>query len=188
MNIRARKQLETAKKKGRVSADIFEVYNEARLQDVSSKKWNKVGKIKEKRVGDDGQGISFVILMGNGRETIRHNVTRYTKVTDKKVTFNLENERGGEDKNVKETETKKRGRPKKEEKGGEDKNTKETETKKRGRPRKEDKAESNNKYKTATDSNTYFNIGIAKRTRSKTSTDLPDIPLKSSLKQRTEHS
>ena len=171
MNIRARKQLETAKKKGRVSADIFEVDDEVRLQDVSSKKWNKVRKIKEKRVGDDGQDTTFVIVMENGRETIRHrshirhNVTRYTKVTDKKVTFNLENERGGEDKNVKETETKKRGRP-----------------------RKEDKAESNKDYKTATDSYTDFNIGIAKRTCSKTSTDLPDIPLESSLKQRTEHS
>ena len=127
--------------------------------------------MKEKRVGDDGQDTSFVIIMGNGRETIRHrshirhNVTRYTKVTDKKVTFNLENERGGEDKNVKETETKKRGRP-----------------------RKEDKAESNKDYKTATDSNTDFNIGIAKRTRSKTSTDLSEIPLKSFLKKRTQES
>ena len=45
MKIRARKQLETAKKKGRVSADIFEVDDEVRLQDVSTKKWNKVGEI-----------------------------------------------------------------------------------------------------------------------------------------------
>ena len=122
-------------------------------------------------MGYNGQDTSFVIIMGNGRETIRHrshirhNVTRYTKVTDKKVTFNLDNERGGEDKNVKETETKKRGRP-----------------------RKEDKAESNKDYKTATDSNTDSNIGITKKRCSKTSTHLPDIPLKSSLKQRTEHS
>ena len=122
-------------------------------------------------MGDDGQDTSFVITMGNGRETIRHrshtrhNITQYTKVTDRKVTFNLDNERGGEDKNVKETETKKRGRP-----------------------RKEDKAESNKDYKIATDSNTDFNIGIAKRTHSKTSTDLSDIPLKSSLKKRTQES
>ena len=45
MNIRARKQLEAAKKKGRVSADIFEVDDKVRLQDVSTKKLNKVGKI-----------------------------------------------------------------------------------------------------------------------------------------------
>ena len=122
-------------------------------------------------MGDDGQDTSFVITMGNGRETIRHrshirhNITRYTKVTDKRVTFNLDNSRGGEDKNVKETETKKRGRP-----------------------RKEDKAESNKDYETATDSNTDFNIGIAKRKHSKTSTDLADMTLKSSLKQRTQDS
>ena len=35
MKIRARKQLETAKKKGRLSADIFKVDNKVRLQDVS---------------------------------------------------------------------------------------------------------------------------------------------------------
>ena len=139
--------------------------------DVSSRKLNKTGEIKEKRVGDYGQDTSFVITMGNGRETIRHrshirhNITRYTKVTDKKVSFNLDNTRGGEDRNVKETETKKRGRP-----------------------RKEDKAESNKDYETATDSNNDFNIGIAKRTHSKTSTDLSDIPLKSCLKTRTQES
>ena len=92
--------------------------------------------------------------MGNGRETIRHrshirhNITRYTKVTDKKVTFNL-----------------------KEEREREDKNTKETETKKRGRPRKVDKAESSKDYKTDSDSNTDSDIGIAKRTHRKTSSE-----------------
>ena len=105
--------------------------------------------------------------MGNGRETIRHrlhirhNVTRYTKVTDKKVTFNLKEKR-------------------------EDKNTKETETKKRGRPRKIDKAESSKDYKTDSDSNDDSNMSIAKRTRSKTAPDSSDIPLKSSLKKRTQ--
>ena len=89
------------------------------MQDAASKKWNKTGRIVEKRQSDDGQDVSFVILMANGRETIRHrshirhNVTRYTKVTDKKVTFNLKEERGREDKNTKETETKKKGRPRK---------------------------------------------------------------------------
>ena len=94
---------------------------------------------------------------------LRHNTTRYIKVTDKKVTFNL-----------------------KEERGREDKNTKETETKKRGRPRKMDKAESSKDYKTDSDSNTDSDVGILKRTRSKTSSDLSDIPLKSSLKKRTQ--
>merc|ERR1711954_97876 len=107
--------------------------------------------------------------MANGRETIRHrshlrhNVIRDTKVTDKKVTFNL-----------------------KEERGGEDKNTKETETKKRGRPREVDKAESSKDYKTDSDSNTDSDVGIAKRTHSKTSSDFSEIPLKSSLKKRTQ--
>ena len=122
-----------------------------------------------KRQSDDGQDVSFVILMANGRETIRHrlhirhNVTRYTKVTDKKITFNL-----------------------KEERGREDKNTKETETMKRGRPRKMDKAESSKDYKTDSDSNTDSDIGIVKRTLSKTSSDLSDIPLKISLKKRAQ--
>ena len=119
MNIRARKQLEAAKKKGRVSADIFEVDNKVIIQDVSTKKWNKVGKIIEKREADDGQDISFVILMANGRETIRHrshirhNVTRYTKVIDKK-SHSMRKRRKrqrhkGRQKKEKERETKKRG-------------------------------------------------------------------------------
>ena len=39
---------------------------------------------------------------------MRHNVTRYTRVTDRKVTFNLEEEKGEDDKETKKTETKKR--------------------------------------------------------------------------------
>ena len=74
----------------------------------------------------------------------------------------------------------------KEERGREDKNTQETETKKRGRPSKLDKAESSKDYKTDSDSNTDSDIGIAKRTNGKTSSDLSDIPLKSSLKNRTQ--
>ena len=87
-------------------------------------------------------------------------------MTDNKVTFNLERKRGEKDKDVKETETKR----------------------KRGRPKKEEKAESNKDYNIATDSYTDFNIGIAKRTHSKTSTDLSDIPRKISLKKRTQKS
>ena len=107
--------------------------------------------------------------MANGRETIRHrshlrhNITRYTKVTDRKVTFNL-----------------------KEGKGGEDENTKEKETKKRGRLSKLDKAESKKDCKKDSNSIDDSDMGIAKRTHSKTAPDLSDIPVKSSLKKRTE--
>ena len=94
---------------------------------------------------------------------MRQNVTRYTRVTDRKVTSNL-----------------------KEEKGGDDKETKKTETKKRGRPSKLDKAESTKDYKTDSDSNDDSDMGIAKRTHSKTASDSSDIPLKSSLKKRTQ--
>ena len=67
MRIRARKQLETAKKKGRGSVDIFDIDDEVQVQDAASKKWNKTGRIVEKRQSDDGQDVSFVILMANGR-------------------------------------------------------------------------------------------------------------------------
>ena len=52
--------------------------------------------IKETRLSDDGQSVSFVISMPNGKETIRHrnhlrhNVNRYMKMTETKVRFNLE--------------------------------------------------------------------------------------------------
>ena len=109
--------------------------------------------------------------MANGRATIRHrlhlrhNITRYTKVTDRKVTFNL-----------------------KEERGGEDKDTKQTETKKRGRPSKLDKAESTKDCKTDSDSNDDSDMGIVKRTRSKTAPDSSHIPLKGSLKRELKNS
>ena len=169
MRIRARKQLETAKKQGRVSADTFKLDDEICIQNAANKRWDKTGRIVEKRQSDDGQDVSFVISMANGRETIRHrshlrhNITRYTTVTDRKVTFSL-----------------------KEERGGEDKDTKETETKKRGRPSKLDKAESTKDYKTDSDSNDDSDMGIVKRTCSKTASDSSDIPLKSSLKKRTQ--
>ena len=58
--------------------------------------------------------------MENGHETIHHrshichNVTRYTKVTEKKVRFNIEEESEEQDKERREEETKrKRGRPRK---------------------------------------------------------------------------
>ena len=87
-------------------------------------------------------------------------------MTDKKVTFNLERERGEKDKEVKEEETKR----------------------KRGRPRKGEKAESDTDYKIGTESNTDYIIDIAARTCSKIPPDLANKPLKSSLKQRTQDS
>ena len=62
---------------------------------ASTKKWNKVGTIKQKREADDNQEVSFIIELQNGCETIRHrshirhNVTRYTPVTDTRVRFSL---------------------------------------------------------------------------------------------------
>ena len=60
-----------------------------------------------------------MITLANGRETIRHrshlrhNITRYTRVTDRRVTFNLKGDTEGEDKDKRKTELKKRGRPSK---------------------------------------------------------------------------
>ena len=57
-----------------------------------------MGKIIEARKADDEQDVSSVILMENGRKSIRHrshlrhNVTRYTKVVDTKVKFDIPDE------------------------------------------------------------------------------------------------
>ena len=87
-------------------------------------------------------------------------------MTEKKVTFNLERERGEKNKELKEEETKR----------------------KRGRPRKGEKAESNTDYKIGTESNTDYTIGNASRTCSKAPPDLAAKPSKSSLKQRAPDS
>ena len=98
MHIRARKQIGAAKKKGRTSADVFELNDEVRIQDMNTKRWNKVGKITAKCEGDDEQNVSYVIELENGRETIRHqshichNATCYTPVMEKKVKFAIERE------------------------------------------------------------------------------------------------
>ena len=113
MKIRAKKQQEAAKKKGRLSADTFELEDEVCIQNAANKRWDKTGRIKEIRQSDDGQDVSFVISLANGRETIRHrshlrnNITRYTRVTDRRVTFNLKEETGGKDKDKTKTELKK---------------------------------------------------------------------------------
>ena len=81
-----------------------------------TKDGKKTGRIKEIRESDDRQDVSFVITLANGRETIRHrshlrhNITRYTRVTDRRVTFNLKGDTEGEDKDKRKTELKKRGR------------------------------------------------------------------------------
>ena len=72
MHIRACEQNGAAKKKGRTSADVFEINDEVRIQDMNTKRWNKVGKITEKREADDEQNVSYVIELENGHETIRH--------------------------------------------------------------------------------------------------------------------
>ena len=88
MKFRSTKQKKTAEKKGRKSADVFEVDHEVRVQDVASKKWNRAGKIIGARQADDGQNISFIVQMDNGHEAIRHrshlkhNITRFQRFTD----------------------------------------------------------------------------------------------------------
>ena len=67
-----KKQQEAAKKNGRLSADTFEIDEKVCIQNAANKRWDKTGRIVEKRQSDDGQDVSFVISMANGRETIRH--------------------------------------------------------------------------------------------------------------------
>ena len=96
MKIRASKQMKAALKKGKMSSDSFEVGDSIRVQDMRSKKWNRSGVIKEARVSDDGQEVSFIIEMENGRETIRHrshlrhNVKSSEKVEETKVKFKVQ--------------------------------------------------------------------------------------------------
>ena len=122
MKIRAEKQQKAAKKKGKLSADTFKLEDEVWIQNAANKRWDKTGCIKEIRQSDDRQDVSFVISLANGRETIRHrshprhNITRYTKVTDRRVRFNLKENTEGEDKDKEKKELKKRGRPRKLEK------------------------------------------------------------------------
>merc|ERR1711954_245091 len=96
------------------------------------------------------------------RSHLRHDITRYTKVTETKVRFNLEENKEGEDKNKEKQE------------GG-----------KRGRPKKLHKTQSADGCDTVPDSATDSKIGISGRTRSKTVTTSNDIPIKSALKKRS---
>ena len=96
MAIRAKKQRRVAERTGRKSADEFKVGDHVRVQDVSTKKWNKSGVVQESREADDGQSVSFIILMDNGNESIRHrthlkhDVTRYDRASAIRVRFTEE--------------------------------------------------------------------------------------------------
>ena len=67
----------------------------------------------------------------------------------------------------------------------EDKDKNKTELKKRGIPTKMDQIEQTKDCETVPDSMDDSEMGIAKRTHSKTVTKINYIPLKSSLKKRT---
>merc|ERR1711954_92546 len=109
MRIRAEKQLKMAKKQGRRSADEFKEGDSVRTQDMRSGRWDKSGIIEEVRISDDGQSVSFIIGLPDGRKTIRYrshlrfNINRYSKVTDTKVKFNLDVDRNGEERKKKKT-------------------------------------------------------------------------------------
>ena len=83
MRIRAEKQLKMAKKQGRRSADEFKEGDSVHIQDMRSGRWNKSGVIEEVRQSDDGQSVSFIIGLPDGRKTICHrshlrfNINRY---------------------------------------------------------------------------------------------------------------
>ena len=70
--------------------------------------WDKSGIIKEVRRSDDGQGVSFIISLPDGKETIRHhshfryNLNRYTRISETKVKFDLKVDRNGEERKKKE--------------------------------------------------------------------------------------
>ena len=110
--------------------------------------------------------VSFVISLPNGRKTIRHwshlrhNINRYTRITETKVRFDLKGDKKGEDR-------------------------KKSETKRSVQPLKLHKSKSADSWEIVSNQNKDSEIGIATRTRSKVTTDKSEIPLKSALKKRT---
>ena len=108
MRIRSDKQQKLAKKQGRRSSDTFLEGDSVRIQNMRSGRWDKSGIIKEVRRSDDGQGVSFIISLPGGKETIRHrshlryNLNRYTKILETKVKFDLKVDRNGEERKKKE--------------------------------------------------------------------------------------
>ena len=167
MRIRSEKQLKLAKKQGRRSSDEFKEGDSVRIQDMRSGCWNKSGEIEEVRRSDDGQGVSFIIALPDGRKTIRHrshlrfNINRYSKITETKVKFNLDVDRNGEER-------------------------KKTENKKVVKPlvlKKSKSAECD--WQIADNDINHEETGISSRTRSKCDINMPEPELKSALKKRT---
>merc|ERR1711954_77621 len=167
MRIRSEKQLKLAKKQGR-SSDEFKEGHSVRIQDMRSGCWNKSGEIEEVRRSDDGQSVSFIIALPDGRKTICHrshlrfNINRYSKITDTKVKFNLDVDRNGEER-------------------------KKTENKKVVKPlvlKKSKSAECD--WQIADNDINHEKTGISSRTRSKCETNMPEPELKSALKKRRQ--
>ena len=72
MQICSEKQQKAARKQGKRSADTFVEGDSVRIQNMQNGRWDRSGTIKEVRTADDGQGVSFLISLPNGKETIRH--------------------------------------------------------------------------------------------------------------------
>ena len=139
------------------------------VQNMQNGRWDKSGTIKEVRRADDGQGVSFLISLPNGKETIRHcshlryNLNRYTRISDTKVKFDLKVDRNGEERKKK--ERRKIVKPL--------------------RLQKSKSSECAESWEIADKDNKNDVTGIAARTRSKCEIDMPEIKLKSALKKRT---
>ena len=132
-------------------------------------RWDKSGTIKEVRTADDGQGVSFLISLPNGKETIRHcshlryNLNRYTRISETKVRFDMKVDKDGEER--RKAERKKVVQPLK--------------------LQKSKSSENSEAWEIANNQNKDDETGIAARTRSKCAIDMSGIPLKSALKRRT---
>ena len=169
MRIRSEKQQKAARKQGKRSADTFEEGDSVRIQNMANSRWDKSGTIKEVRTSDDGQGVSFLISLPNGRETIRHrshlrhNLNRYTRVSEIRVRFDMKVDKEGEER--KKAERKKVVQPLK--------------------LQKSKSADNSDTWEIARNQNKDDETGIAARTRSKAAIDMSGIPIKSALKRRT---
>ena len=169
MRIRSEKQQKAARKQGKRSADTFVEGDSVRIRNMQNGCWDKSGTIKEVRTSDDGQGVSFLISLPNGRETIRHrshlryNLNRYTRVSEIKVRFDTKVDKEGEER--KKAERKKVVQPLK--------------------LQKSKSADNSDTWEIARNQNKDDETGIAARTRSKAAIDMSGIPIKSALKKRT---
>ena len=72
VKIRHEKQKNIAKKKGKMSKDVFEEEDEVRVQCPKTRRWHKKGVIIKKRGSNDGSQTSFEIKMDDGGVTVRH--------------------------------------------------------------------------------------------------------------------